>query len=98
MWVIDTRSAQVVGFIEFEKTVDEIFDIQVLPGIRHPAVIGSLSKAFTADDIRAWRERIGKLLPEELQVADLGPLFGPPTGDQAADPLTYTLEPKLDGL
>ncbi len=31
--------------------------------VRHPGLIGSLSKAFTEDEIRAWRERIGKLLP-----------------------------------
>jgi len=31
--------------------------------VRHPRLIGSLSKAFTEDEIRAWRERIGKLLP-----------------------------------
>ncbi len=29
----------------------------------HPGLIGSLSKAFSLDDIRAWRERIGRLLP-----------------------------------
>lgn len=72
--------------------------------VQHPAVIGSLSKAFSADDIRAWRERIGKLLPEDLQTADrevtdLGPLFGgdSDTADHV-DLLDYTLEPKLDGL
>ena len=31
----------------------------------HPGLIGSLSKAFTEEDIRAWRERIGKLLPAD---------------------------------
>ncbi len=31
--------------------------------VTHPGLIGSLSKAFDADEIRAWRERIGKLLP-----------------------------------
>ncbi len=56
--------------------------------VRHPALIGSLSKAFDPDEIRAWRERIGKLLPG---VDDLGPLF-------ASSDLDYTLEPKLDGL
>ncbi|MBN1964246.1 MAG: NAD-dependent DNA ligase LigA [Anaerolineae bacterium] len=50
--------------------------------VQHPALIGSLSKAFDPDEIRAWRERIAKLLP----------------GDVNADDLDYTLEPKLDGL
>ncbi len=31
--------------------------------VTHPGLIGSLSKAFDADEIRAWRERIGKQLP-----------------------------------
>jgi DNA ligase (NAD+) len=57
--------------------------------VRHPALIGSLAKAFDESEIRAWRERIGKLLPPG-QTA-LGPLFD-------RDPLDYTLEPKLDGL
>jgi len=40
VWVIDTRSGQTAGFIEFEWTIDEVFDVQVLPGIHNPAVIG----------------------------------------------------------
>ena len=36
--------------------------------VRHPRLIGSLSKAFTEDEIRAWRERIGKLLPPDVQL------------------------------
>lgn len=36
--------------------------------VRHPRLIGSLSKAFTEDEIRAWRERIGKLLPPDVRL------------------------------
>jgi DNA ligase (NAD+) len=32
--------------------------------IRHPAPILSLSNCFDMDDLRAWRDRIGRLLPE----------------------------------
>lgn len=32
--------------------------------IRHPAPILSLSNCFDMDDVRAWRDRIGRLLPE----------------------------------
>ncbi len=35
-----------------------------LPKVRHVRPILSLSNAFSAEDIRAWRERIGRLLPE----------------------------------
>ncbi len=35
-----------------------------MPKVRHVAPVLSLGNAFSADDIRAWRERIGRLLPE----------------------------------
>ncbi|MBN1287545.1 MAG: NAD-dependent DNA ligase LigA [Anaerolineae bacterium] len=54
--------------------------------VAHPAPILSLSNAFNADDIRAWRTRIDKLLPDELKLRD------------GRDPLAYTIEPKYDGL
>jgi uncharacterized protein (TIGR03032 family) len=40
VWVLDALSGQVVEFLEFEKGVEEIFDVQILPGVRFPAVIG----------------------------------------------------------
>lgn len=54
--------------------------------ITHPAPILSLSNAFDAEDIRAWRTRIDKLLPDDLKLQD------------GQDPLSYTIEPKYDGL
>ncbi len=39
-----------------------------LPKVRHIAPVLSLSNAFSADDLRAWRERIGRLLPSTAQV------------------------------
>lgn len=47
--------------------------------VTHPAPILSLDNAFSSADLRAWRERIGRLLP-------------PGTS------LSYTVEPKIDGL
>lgn len=38
-----------------------------LPKVQHPRLVLSLSNAFGADDLRAWRERIGKLLPEDAR-------------------------------
>ncbi|MCA9149422.1 MAG: TIGR03032 family protein [Planctomycetales bacterium] len=40
VWIVDTRTGETVGFIEFEKTIEEVFDVQVLTGIRRPAVVG----------------------------------------------------------
>ncbi len=56
------------------------------PTVTHPAPILSLSNAFDRADIRAWRERIDKLLPDNLKHTD------------GKDPLSYTVEPKFDGL
>ena len=36
--------------------------------VTHPAPILSLMNAFNADDLRAWRARIGRLLPEEAHL------------------------------
>ena len=38
--VVDLRRGQVVAFLEFQTAVEEIFDVQVLPGLRFPEVIG----------------------------------------------------------
>jgi DNA ligase (NAD+) len=37
-----------------------------LPKVTHVAPILSLGNAYSGDEVRAWRERIGKLLPENL--------------------------------
>ncbi len=50
--------------------------------VRHPRPILSLSNAFSGDEVRAWLERIAKLLPEGVAVSDLA----------------FTVEPKFDGL
>jgi len=38
--VVDLRLKQIVGFLEFQSAVEEIFDVQLLPGLRFPEVIG----------------------------------------------------------
>jgi uncharacterized protein (TIGR03032 family) len=38
--VIDLRSGQHVAFLEFQTAVEEIFDVQLLPGMRFPDVMG----------------------------------------------------------
>lgn len=40
VWCIDTQTRSTFGFLEFEQTVAEVFDVQLLPGIRNPAIIG----------------------------------------------------------
>jgi len=41
VWIVDTVSGNTVGSIEFEETIDEVFDVQFLPGIAQPWVIGT---------------------------------------------------------
>ena len=40
VWVVDIETGSVVSFLEFEQDVTEIFDVQLLPGVRNPTVIG----------------------------------------------------------
>ena len=39
VWVIDTRSGQIAGFVKFTDGVQEIFAVQVLRGLRWPEVL-----------------------------------------------------------
>jgi DNA ligase (NAD+) len=50
--------------------------------VRHPKPMLSLSDAFEEEELRAWLERISKLLPEGMTPKDL----------------QYVVEPKIDGL
>src|SRR5207302_7770829 len=38
--VVDLRSGRVAAFLEFQTAVEEIFDVQLLPGLRFPEVMG----------------------------------------------------------
>jgi uncharacterized protein (TIGR03032 family) len=37
---VDLRSGRVLGSLEFQSAVEEIFDVQLLPGVRFPEVVG----------------------------------------------------------
>jgi uncharacterized protein (TIGR03032 family) len=51
--VVDLRSARAVAYLEFQSGVDEIFAVEVLPGIRCPAVSGPYADIDTGHPI--WR-------------------------------------------
>ena len=38
VWVVDLRSGQTLAFLRFEDAVQEVFAVQVLPGIRYPEI------------------------------------------------------------
>jgi uncharacterized protein (TIGR03032 family) len=67
VWVVDTRSAQVVGFLRFEDAVQEIFDVQFLPGIRYPFLsepTGELMETTFILPPEALREAVARAVPE----------------------------------
>jgi uncharacterized protein (TIGR03032 family) len=39
VWVIDLRTGKTAGFLRFESGVEEVFAVQVLPGIRYPELV-----------------------------------------------------------
>jgi uncharacterized protein (TIGR03032 family) len=43
--VVDLRSGAVIGLLEFQTAVEEIFDVQLLTGLRFPEVIGFQKEA-----------------------------------------------------
>ena len=44
VWVIDIRNGNIVAFLKFEDAVQEIFDVQVLPGIAFPELLDTSSQ------------------------------------------------------
>lgn len=39
VWVVDTRNGQVVAFLQFQTGVQEVFAVQVLPGMKFPEIL-----------------------------------------------------------
>jgi uncharacterized protein (TIGR03032 family) len=37
---VDVRNGRVIAFLEFQTAVEEIFDVQLTPGLRFPEVVG----------------------------------------------------------
>jgi uncharacterized protein (TIGR03032 family) len=54
VWVLDTRTGNTVAFLRFEDAVQEIFAVQVLPGMRYPDLISDdvafLANSFVLPD------------------------------------------------
>jgi uncharacterized protein (TIGR03032 family) len=44
--VVDLRSGQSIALLEFQTAVEEIFDVQLLPGLRFPEVVGFQKEAL----------------------------------------------------
>jgi uncharacterized protein (TIGR03032 family) len=69
LWVVDVRTGQTVAFLRFEAGVQEVFAVQVLPGIRYPELL-------TAEDADAETEELlanAFVLPDAA-MADVQPI------------------------
>jgi uncharacterized protein (TIGR03032 family) len=51
LWVVDLRTGAVAAHLEFCTGVEEVFDIQVLPGIVFPHVCGPSSEIDTGQQL-----------------------------------------------
>ncbi len=58
VWVVDIRTGQTVAFVRFEDALQEIFAVQVLPGVRHPVVINDQPRVI-ADSFVVPDEALG---------------------------------------
>jgi hypothetical protein len=54
VWVVNIYTGQTIAFVKFEDAVQEIFAVQVLPGVQHPDVINDqprlIADAFVVPD------------------------------------------------
>jgi uncharacterized protein (TIGR03032 family) len=46
VWVVNIETGQTVAFLRFENAVQEIFAVQVLPGIRFPEILEPTHELF----------------------------------------------------
>ncbi|MGC9941346.1 MAG: TIGR03032 family protein [Verrucomicrobiota bacterium] len=51
VWVVDLRSGSIAGHLEFNTGVEEIFDVQILPGIVAPYVSGPAADKDTGQPL-----------------------------------------------
>ena len=47
VWAVNPQSGQIVGFLRFEELVQEVFDVEMLPGLRYPEIAEEGSDAAT---------------------------------------------------
>ena len=65
--MVNIHTGQTVAYVKFEDAVQEIFAVQVLPGVRHPDVINDLPRVI-ADAFVVPDEALD-LVPEPLRHA-----------------------------
>ena len=48
VWIVDLRTGAIAGFVRFEDLVQEVFDVALLPGTRHPEIAEPGSSAVAS--------------------------------------------------
>ena len=64
VWVVDLRTGQVAAFVRFEDELQEIFGVQVLPGIRYPELLNDGKHELVADAFVLSDEALHEAPPE----------------------------------
>jgi uncharacterized protein (TIGR03032 family) len=67
VWVVNIHTGQTIAFVKFEDAVQEIFAVQVLPGVQHPDVINDQPRLI-ADSFVVPDDALD-LVPEPLRRA-----------------------------
>ena len=62
----DLRSGQVAAFVRFEDQLQEIFGVQVLPGIRYPELLNDGQHELVADSFVLSDDALTQTPPELL--------------------------------
>src|SRR5437660_3782235 len=74
--VLDLRSGQSIALLEFQTAVEEIFDVQLLPGLRFPEVIGFQHETIQHTFVVPPRGGGGGAGTESLSGKPLAPVLG----------------------
>jgi Domain of unknown function (DUF4915) len=47
VWAVNPQTGQIAGFLRFEELVQEVFDVELLQGVRYPEIAEESSDAAT---------------------------------------------------
>jgi uncharacterized protein (TIGR03032 family) len=67
VWIVNIDAAQVIGFVRFEDAVQEIFAVEVLPGIRYPEIVNHDAELIAHSYVLSDSDLV--LVPEEIASA-----------------------------
>lgn len=65
VWVVNIQTGQIVAYVKFDDALQEIFAVQVLPGVRHPDLINDRPRLI-ADSFVVPDEALD-IVPETLR-------------------------------